>query len=567
MFMKRYNTLFLIFALFSVMAYGAAPAGYYNTLNGKSGESLKNAIHKLVRPHTKLSYSSLWNHFPTTDAYPEKINGRTLVWDMYSDNWTNREYWYYGGTYGLNREHSVPKSWWNSPSDVEAFEAGTDIIHLFPSDGDANSAKSNYPLGKVNTSLSVKFDNGISTVGYPAISGSGTNYVFEPDDEYKGDFARVYFYVATCYQDYTWKYTYMFNNSSYLTLNQYARNILLDWHRNDPVSQKERDRNDAVFSIQGNRNPFVDDPNLAEYIWGDKMGVTYNSGGNSDITGPAEILYPQLGSTLDFGQIGLGKTSKLEIYIKGRNISGSGITLVLYDNNTHHQMFSLSSERVSAAAVNSTDGYKLTITYKPSKTGKHSTTLYFYDGGISGSITGVYINGECLDVPSLSSPVALPAENVTAESYRAVWQEVDETVDFYLVTRSIYKNGTLIKTELTDTEQTFYDFTREPSTTETYSVQSSRLGYLSPASNLITVAEGSGVNGVEADCILAVATHLGGLRFICNEPLSDVRIFNAQGQLVEHLASVENNQSVALPAGIYFITARESLIPVKAIIK
>ena len=230
-------------------------------------------------------------------------------------------------------------------------------------------------------------------------------------------------------------------------------------------------------------------------------------------------------------------------------------------------MFSLSSERVSASTVNSTNGYKLTITYKPTKTGKHSTVLYFYDGGISGSITGVYINGECLDVPSLSSPVALPAENVTPDSYRAVWQEVDDIVDFYLVTRSIYKNGILVSTEQVDTEQTFYDFSREPSTTETYSVQSSRLGYLSSASNLITVAEGSGIEGVDADCILAIATHPGGLRFICNEPLSHVRIFNTQGQIVEQFATVENNMSVSLPTGIYFISARESQTPIKAIIK
>lgn len=439
--MKRSKVLLLLTNLCVICAYAVAPNGYYTSLNGKSGETLKNAIHSLVRPHTKLSYSSLWNHFPTTDVYPEKVNGKSIVWDMYSDNWNTRDYWYYGGTYGLNREHSVPKSWWNSPSNVEAFEAGTDIIHLFPSDGKANSAKSNYPLGEVNTSLSVKFDNGVSTVGYPSISGSGTNYVFEPDDEYKGDFARVYFYMATCYQDYTWKYTYMFNNSSYLTLNQYARNILLSWHRNDPVSQKERDRNDAVFTIQGNRNPFVDDPNLAEYIWGNRMGETYNGGGSSSVTGPAEIIYPQLGSSMDFGQLGVGKTSNLEIYVKGQNITGYGITLVLFDDNTHHQMFSLSTERIDAAAVNSANGYKLTITYKPTKQGKHSTCLYFYDGGITGSVTGVYINGECLDIPTLSAPVALSAENVTSDSYRAVWQAVDEEVDYYIITRSIYKNG------------------------------------------------------------------------------------------------------------------------------
>lgn len=564
----KHNRIFtLILCLCALCAYAAAPNGYYNSLNGKNGESLKTAIHKLVRPHTKLSYSSLWNYFPKTDAYPTKVNNRTLVWDMYSDNWTNRNYWYYGGTGGLNREHSVPKSWWNSPSNVEAYEAGTDIIHLFPSDGDANSAKSNYPLGEVNTSLNVRFYNGVSTVGYPAISGSSTNYVFEPADEYKGDFARVYFYVATCYQDYTWKYTYMFNNSSYLTLNQYARELLMDWHRDDPVSEKERNRNDAVFSIQGNRNPFVDDPNLAEYIWGNRMGETYNGGGSSDITGPAEIIYPQLGSTLDFGELGIGKTYNLNLYIKGKNITGNGITLTLYDDNKNYKMFSLSTEKISASAMNSTEGYKLTITYKPTSIGEHSTVLYYSDGGIATSAVGVHLTGKCLKAPTLSTPVALQAENVTADSYRAVWEAVEEQIDYYIVTRSIYKYGTLIYTVQVDTEDTFIDFTRVEGTSETYYVQSSRLGYESQQSNTITVADNSGIEGIQADKILAIATHSGGLRFICNDPVTNVCIYNMQGVLIKKLDNVENNDEISLPYGIYLITSQETHRPIKAIVR
>ena len=565
--MKRSYFTLILTCMCLLQAGASAPDGYYTSLNGKTGEELKNTIFSIVRPHTKLTYSSLWNYFPQTDAYPDKVNGKTLVWDMYSDNWNNKEYWYYGGTWGLNREHSVPKSWWNSPSNVEAYEAGTDIMHLFPSDGDANSAKSNYPLGEVNTSLTVKFDNGVSKVGYPSISGSGNNYVFEPADEYKGDFARVYFYMATCYQDYTWKYTYMFNNSGYMTLNQYAREILLAWHREDPVSEKERTRNDAVYTIQGNRNPFVDDPNLAEYIWGNKMGEVYSGGGSGEVTGDPEILYPQLGSTLDFGELGLGKSSNLELYIKGQNISGYGVTLALYDDYGSYKMYSLSTEKISASAMNSTEGYKLTITYKPTSTGTHSTCLYFYDGGITGSVTGVYINGTCLEAPTLSTPVALQAENVTSEGYRAVWEAVSEQVDYYIVTRTIYKDGALVSTEHIDTEETYYDFTREQGTTETYYVQSCRLGYESEASNVITVAAGSGIKGITADKILAVVNHDGGIRFICNEPLNSVEIYNMQGILVKHLDRVENDETVNLPCGIYIINAKESQKPIKVIVK
>ncbi len=566
--MKRNHILLSIACLCYLCMNAAAPAGYYTNLNGKSGEDLKNAIHNLVRPHTKLSYSSLWNYFPQTDAYPNKVNNRLLVWDMYSDNYNNRQYWYYGGTYGLNREHSVPKSWWNSPSNVEAYEAGTDIMHLFPSDKYANSAKNNYPLGEVNTSSNVKFDNGVSKVGYPVSGqGGGNNYVFEPDDEYKGDFARVYFYMATCYQDYTWKYTYMFNNSSYLTLNQWSRELLLRWHRNDPVSEKERNRNDAVYQIQGNRNPFVDDQTLAEYIWGDKMGVTYTGGGTGVITGDAQITYPQLGSTMNFGEIGLGKSYNMELYLKGKNISGYGVTLALYDGNKHYKMFSISTEKVSASSMNSEDGYKLTITYKPTEIGTHTTCLYFYDGGISGSVTGVYFTGTCLEAPSLSAPIAEQAENVTANGYRAVWKAVNETIDYYIVTRTIYKNGVAISTEQVDTEDTFYDFTRDAGTSETYYVQSCRLGYESEKSNTITVAEGSGIEGIVADKILALAAHEGGIRFICNEPLTNVCIYNMQGVLVKRLPTVDNDHIEMLPRGVYIVSANESKHPIKAIVK
>ena len=207
--MKRLFTSMAACLLTSAAVFADAPAGYYSSLDGKSGESLKNQLHDIIAPHTQLTYSSLWNYFPQTDAYPEQVNGKLIVWDMYSDNWNTLKYFYYGGTRGLNREHSVPKSWWgnsgSSNSDIEKFLAGTDLMHLFPSDGPANSAKSNYPLGVVDVST---FSNGVSTVGYPVTGqGGGSSRVFEPDDEYKGDFARVYFYMATCYQDYTWIYT------------------------------------------------------------------------------------------------------------------------------------------------------------------------------------------------------------------------------------------------------------------------------------------------------------------------------------------------------------------------
>ena len=202
------------------------PSGYYDNLDGKSGQSLKDAIHDLVTQHTVLNYYSLWNYFPETDC---RLDDRSKVWDMYSD-----KNYYFRNTSGMHREHSFPKSWWGGYDATQGYAAYTDINHLYPSDGDANMAKSNYPLGEVST---VYFNNGVTRVGTPKTGqGGGCNQVFEPDDRYKGDFARTYFYMACAYQQYNWRYTYQVTNGSWKTLNDWSIDLLCRWARNDAVT-------------------------------------------------------------------------------------------------------------------------------------------------------------------------------------------------------------------------------------------------------------------------------------------------------------------------------------------
>lgn len=541
-----------------------APAGYYSSLDGKSGESLKNQLHDIIAPHTQLTYSSLWNYFPQTDAYPEQVNGKLIVWDMYSDNWNTLKYFYYGGTRGLNREHSVPKSWWgnsgSSNSDIEKFLAGTDLMHLFPSDGPANSAKSNYPLGVVDVST---FSNDVSTVGYPVTGqGGGSSRVFEPDDEYKGDFARVYFYMATCYQDYTWKYTYMFidKSSSYLSLKPWAYNMLLEWAREDPVSQKEIDRNDAVYRIQGNRNPFVDDPMLMEYIWGNRQGQTYAA---DHPTGDPELISPVQDSELDFGEVAIGSSQHVDLLVKGVNLTGS-ISVSIYRDDA--AMFKAQVKTIPASNANTADGYKLRITYTPTAIGEHKTRLVVSDGGLTGSV-GVSLKASCLAVPSLSQLTANPATDVTDSGYHASWSEAPETIDYYVLTRTVYSGSTATTTQL-QIDETSCDFDDlHAGETHTYSVQSSRLGYLSVASNVVTVTA-SGVTGVEGDKRLVVASYPDGVvRIICSEKLANCRIYDAQGRIVEHLPVVESNQLITLPLGVYIITVDGMTHPVKVVVR
>lgn len=261
--------------------------GYYDAMDGLQLEQLKEGAKRSVEAHTRLSYTDLPNYWVVTDVYPDLYDGELRFWDMYSDEL----YLIHEGQTGkqafsankMQREHSVPKSWWkDSAKDVEYTPCYSDLWNLFPSDGSANNAKSNYPFGVV---AEASFDNGVTRVGTPtAETGGGMTKVFEPADCYKGDFARSIFYVVTVYDGIEWGPGYdnkgnacntMIERNTYPTLTPWAIEMLLDWSRQDPVSEKEIHRNDAVETCQGNRNPYVDFPDLAEYVWGSHAGDTF----------------------------------------------------------------------------------------------------------------------------------------------------------------------------------------------------------------------------------------------------------------------------------------------------
>lgn len=243
-----------------------ANAQYYNTAFGKNGAILKTALHDIIKGHTVITYAGLWSAYYTTDT-----KGSNVVWDIYSDIPGGTPPYTYTlgtdqcGTYSnegdcYNREHTWPQYYFNS-----AVPMNSDLQHIFPTDGFVNGKRGNLPYGKVSATLWTS-DNGSKTgtsTSYPGYSGN----VFEPIDSFKGDLARVYFYMSTRYEseDAGWLNWEMSNGAS-LTTN--AINLLLSWHHNDPVSQKEIDRNNAVYALQGNRNPFIDYPLFADCIWG-----------------------------------------------------------------------------------------------------------------------------------------------------------------------------------------------------------------------------------------------------------------------------------------------------------
>lgn len=265
-------------------ASAGVPAGYYSQLEGKSGTQLREAVRKVALPADFVSIGygmghtsfKTWQAFEFTDV--RTINGKKAWWDMYS----NRLVYVESGVSSLNIEHSVANSWWGGQGACD--QAYQDLFHLNPSNAEANGKKSNNPLGVVGTNPA--YDNGMILVGSPASGyGGGASTVFEPADEYKGDFARAYFYIFTAYDAISWRTDKggerMYSISGgRIDLQPWAAQMLLKWAKDDPVDDKEISRNEEIYRFQKNRNPFIDYPALADYIWGDRKGYAFTLEGN-----------------------------------------------------------------------------------------------------------------------------------------------------------------------------------------------------------------------------------------------------------------------------------------------
>jgi endonuclease I len=264
--MKRISIFFLFFcAVFT--AYAVDVESYYSTAEGKSGASLKTALNKIIKNHKDVGYKGLWSVYKDTDYKDGQVLDMysTCDWTYSSDQCGN----YQNVCDCYNREHMIPQSWFNEQTPMKS-----DAFHVYPTDGKVNGLRSNHPHGETNASpIGGK---ALGKLGSSSVSGySGT--VYEPIDEYKGDIARTYFYFVTCYEDRLSSFDCndVLTGDTYPSLKSWFYNLMLAWHREDPVSQKEIDRNEAVYKHQNNRNPFIDYPELAEHIWGNKKSEAF----------------------------------------------------------------------------------------------------------------------------------------------------------------------------------------------------------------------------------------------------------------------------------------------------
>ena len=238
------------------------PAGYYASAIGLRGTALRAALHEIIKNHSSQSYDYALTAFQTTDVKPNR-----MVWDVYSDIPGGTPPYEYtfgqppsGATEGsgYNREHSWPQSWFGG-----ALPMVSDLWILYPTDIKVNEYRGNWPYGDVSTP-SITSLNG-SQLG-PCSDAGYTDIAFEPIDAFKGDLARSHFYVSTRYytEDGAWPGGPATDGADLLP---WANTAYLAWHTNDAVSRKEQLRNGAIYVIQNNRNPFVDHPEFAAFLF------------------------------------------------------------------------------------------------------------------------------------------------------------------------------------------------------------------------------------------------------------------------------------------------------------
>ena len=237
--------------------------------NAKNASGLFNVCRSLMSDGSAGSYDDLWETYKK--AYV-KSNGKMM--DYYSNVSSFTPGSDQAGSYSkegdvYNREHSIPKSWWGGQQSNQ----GADPYIVVPTDGYINNMRSNYPFGVVGSvSKSSKNDFSLLGSGASAYGYSGT--VFEPNDIYKGDFARIFFYAVTKYPAaYGWtsgdgSKCFSGSESTNFGVTAYAMKLFTDWNNLDPVDDWERSVNDKVSTVQRNRNVFVDHPEYITTIWG-----------------------------------------------------------------------------------------------------------------------------------------------------------------------------------------------------------------------------------------------------------------------------------------------------------
>lgn len=394
--MKKILSIPLLFVTWTTFA--AIPNNYYSSADGKSSTAILQALHAIIDNHTVISYDNLEPYYEQTD-----MDSTGHIWDMYSTclfTMKDANHNQKNVCDAWNKEHSVPQSWFKEKSPMKS-----DLFHVVPTDARVNNFRGNMPYGE--TSSRAYIDNDKNALGYKGTSvTSSIGQVFEPIDEYKGDFARIYFYMVTRYLDMNLAQSEGSKVFAYqggtLSFTSYAVALFLKWHRQDPVSKKEIDRNNAVYGIQHNRNPFVDYPYLVEYIWGKEKSTSLNMA-TQLISSEDPQFVPNVSdgswasvnptirpasTSVTFPSVLAGQSTEQTFSITGANLN-TGIYISL--SGTNADLFDVSPSFIVADKANQTN--LITLTYRPLAIGHHSATLTLSSEGAES--VAIAVSGSC----------------------------------------------------------------------------------------------------------------------------------------------------------------------------
>ncbi|MDD4991385.1 MAG: endonuclease [Paludibacter sp.] len=468
---------FLYFLSFSLFAQ--IPAGYYTAAEGKVDAALKTQLAAIISAGAvDKGYDGLYTIYQTSDNLP---SGK--VWDMYSIKADGTASYYFThntdkcGSYSsegncYNREHTFCDSWLGAASPQRS-----DAHHILPTDGYVNNRRSSFPHGKVGTATWTSSNGSKLGTADPSTGYSGT--VFEPIDEFKGDFARMYFYVATRYES---KIAGWVGNGSageilagntYPAYKTWFYTMMVQWADQDPVSQKEITRNNAIYAAQKNRNPYIDHPELVDYIWGAKKGQAWSATGGTYPT----LSTPTANSTVDFGKIAYQQTAGTSLMITASNLTGD-LSFALSGTNAAN--FSIATTTITKAQAEA--GYNLTINFNAQTVGAQSATITITGGGITAT-------NVTLKATSSDEFIAMPATNISTTGFNANWTISAAAAGYSLNVFTMQSSGgTVSQTLLEDDFTSLSAWTAAGYTTATELASYVRLG---SSSNVGTITSGA----------------------------------------------------------------------------
>ena len=416
----RSKVLFLLIALCSSLL---AQEQYYRKAEGLRGTQLKEALHDLIQPSYVLAYGGgvgkTWTGFWYTDQM-ENMQVR----DRYSNvvRYLNPDM---SAVSNMNIEHIWANSWWGHVKN----NAYCDLFNLYPADATANGRKSNNPIGIVDGTVS--YTNGVTKVGKSSsYRADSLITAWEPADQWKGDFARTYFYMATCYSHMTslWTTTeglLTVDPNSPLLMRPWVYNLMLEWAEADPLDEIEQQRCDAIYEIQGNRNPFVDYPELCYYIWGNKSDEQFYC---SEEHG-AEIFVPAASEEIDFGLHPLSRPFSAKVQVRGRGLN-EGASLAVTDG-----YFALDKTSLSANDIH--EGTDVSVSVSPTEEGTYTTMLLLEGSG--------YVQQTPLTVSFVDGIPAYPATDivcaVSSRRFNANWMNYQPDATYTLNVYTKDANG------------------------------------------------------------------------------------------------------------------------------